>query len=72
MCIRDRRIDETVSALTAQRNEFAAVTSNMAEALVLLNARGEVLSVNRAAEKLLGLPRAVCEGKYLLALNRCV
>ena len=65
-----QRIDETVSALTAQRNEFAAVTSNMAEALVLLNARGEVLSVNRAAEKLLGLPRSVCEGKYLLALNR--
>ena len=65
-----KRIDETVSALTAQRNEFAAVTSNMAEALVLLNARGEVLSVNRAAEKLLGLPRSVCEGKYLLALNR--
>ena len=29
-----QRIDETVSALTAQRNEFAAVTSNMAEALV--------------------------------------
>ena len=54
-----QRIDETVSALTAQRNEFAAVTSNMAEALVLLNARGEVLSVNRAAEKLLGLPRSV-------------
>ena len=65
-----KRIDETVAALTAQRNEFATVTSNMAEALVLLNARGEVLSVNRAAEKLLGLPRAVCEGKYLLALNR--
>ena len=65
-----QRIDETVSALAAQRNEFAAVTSNMAEALVLLNARGEVLSVNRAAEKLLGLPRSVCEGKYLLALNR--
>ncbi len=65
-----QRIDESVSALTAQRNEFAAVTSNMAEALLLLNARGDVLFVNRAAERLLGLSRADCEGKYLLALNR--
>ncbi len=65
-----QRIDETMTALTAQRNEFAAVTSNMAEALLLLNARGEVLFVNRAAERLMGLPRAACEGKYLLALNR--
>ena len=65
-----QRIDETVAALTAQRNEFATVTENMAEALLLLNARGEVLFVNRAAEKLLGLSRTECEGKYLLALNR--
>ena len=65
-----QRIDETVAALTAQRNEFATVTENMAESLLLLNARGEVLFVNRAAEKLLGLSRTECEGKYLLALNR--
>ena len=64
------RIAGYVEALNAQRTEFAAVTRNMAEALVLINARGEVLFVNRAAQKLLGASREACEGKYLLALNR--
>lgn len=64
------RIADYVQALTASKNEFAAVTDNMAEALLLLNGRGEVLFVNRAAQALLGTVRADCEGKYLLAVSR--
>lgn len=39
------------AALEEQRREFAAITGRMREGLVLLNHRGEVLSINLAAER---------------------
>jgi len=70
MHVQNARIQGYISEQTAQRREFAEITRGMAEALVLLNARGEVLFVNRAAEELLGTSREQGEGRYLLALTR--
>lgn len=64
------RIQSYVAELTKQRTEFSEVTRNMAEALVLLNTRGEILFVNNAAQKLFHASSEQCDGQYLLAINR--
>lgn len=42
-------------ALKRQKNEFATATSNMSEGLILVNSRREVLTMNNAAKKILGV-----------------
>ena len=71
-----RRIDSQQRQLRAQqsqlrqrREEFAAVTNNMSEGLLLLSAKGAVLSINPAAARLLGTDKD-CVGQDLLSVNR--
>ncbi len=54
--------------LRQRRDEFDAATENMIEGLVLLNERGTILSINKAATKLLDISR-YCVGKDILLLN---
>lgn len=65
-----RSIDRYIAELTAQKTEFAAITQNMREALLLLNARGEIVFLNHSATEMFGVEREKCEGQYLLALSR--
>ena len=71
-----RRIDSQQRQLRAQqsqlrqrREEFTAVTNNMSEGLLLLSAKGAVLSINPAAARLLGTDKD-CVGQDLLSVNR--
>lgn len=64
-----RQIKYQSDELRRQRREFETVTENMAEGIILLNADGTVLSINRSAEKLFGTNRA-CIGKHILSVNR--
>lgn len=64
-----RQIKYQSDELGRQRREFETVTENMAEGIILLNAGGTVLSINRSAEKLFGTDRA-CIGKHILSVNR--
>ena len=67
-----RSIDRYIAELTAQKTEFAAITQNMREALLLLNARGEIVFLNHSATEMFGVEREKCEGQYLLALKSLV
>lgn len=59
-----------MSALNRQRLEFAAITDNMAEGFLVLDREAKVLSHNRSALRLLGLPEQNSVGLSLLELNR--
>ncbi len=71
-----RRINEQQKKIMRQReelrqkqSEFEAVTTGMKEGIVLLNNKGTVLSMNRAAAHLFGTDGS-CVGKNILSVNR--
>lgn len=55
--------------LEQKQKEFETVTENMTEGIILLNAKGNVLGINRAAKRLFGTD-ASCIGQHLLSLYR--
>lgn len=64
-----RQIHRQEETLRQKQSEFEAVTTGMAEGLVLLNAKKIILSINPAAIRLFDTD-ASCIGKYLLSVNR--
>lgn len=73
-----RRLDSQQKQLRMQKrelerrkNEFATATDGMQDGLILLDDAGVVLSINRAAARLLGVSR-FCIGKDMLTLNNSV
>ena len=51
----NQQIAEQMESLRARQAEFAAITDNMQEGLVLLNDRLQVVSINESAKKVLGI-----------------
>ena len=64
-----RQIRGQEKELRQKQEEFEAVTENMAEGIVLLNTKGVILGINRAASTLFGTTRNSI-GKYILSVNR--
>lgn len=52
------------------QEEFAAITENMSEGLIVIGAEKRILSVNHSALKLLGAKGDHYEGAHILELNR--
>ena len=79
MCIRDRRrmehqrrqIDLQMDELKQRAEEFQQITGSMNEGLVLLDENGAILSINPAAQRLLGTDNA-CVGQDILTVDRDV
>ncbi len=63
------QIAEQLGDLRRRSDEFRQITDNLKEGLVLLDARGAVLSINPAAAALFGADRE-CLGKDFLTVNR--
>lgn len=66
----NRRIQRQVEDLRRQREEFAAITNNMSEGLLVIDRETRVLSHNAAALRLLGASGPVEGGDSVLALDR--
>ena len=64
-----RQIDEQLRALRRRSEEFEQITASMTEGLVLLDNSGTVLSINPAAQAVLGTDSA-CVGQPLVAVER--
>ena len=64
-----RQIRGQEQELRQKQEEFEAVTENMAEGIILLNTKGVILGINRAASTLFGTTRNAV-GKYILSVNR--
>lgn len=65
-----RQIQEQMQQLEQKTNEFTQVTSGMKEGLVLLNQKGEVLSINPAACALFEVQESECVGEVFLSVDR--
>lgn len=66
-----RQIKIQTDELRKRQEEFEAVTENMAEGIVVLNTKGIILSINRAAARLFETTRA-CMGQHMLSVNRSI
>lgn len=64
-----RQIRAAAANLRRRQQEFAAVTGNLREGLVLLGAERTILSINPAAVRLLGAEES-CVGADFLTVNR--
>jgi two-component system phosphate regulon sensor histidine kinase PhoR len=65
-------IDKTVSVLKTERREFASITENMNEGLIILNADGEILFANQKAMSIFSKGKEENIGGHYLTLNRSV
>lgn len=65
-----RHIKDQSEELEQKRREFETVTTGMAEGIVLLNNKHNILSINLSAEKILGTKGSPV-GQPILAVNRC-
>jgi len=66
----NREIEENMLELKRQREEFAAITENMEEGLLVIDHESRVLTHNPAALRLLGAAPLGKEGENVLALNQ--
>jgi len=66
----NRKLDTYMRELEAHRIEFEAITNNMAEGLIVINARQEILSVNGAAIRMFGNAIADFAGSPLQVFSR--
>lgn len=64
-----RQIKAQADKLRKKQEEFEAVAENMSEGIVLLNTKGIILSINRAAASLFDTTSA-CVGQHMLSVNR--
>lgn len=64
-----RQIERQMDELQRKQDEFSAVTGSMNEGLVLLNDKGEIISINHAA---MGIFHAAqdCLGRHMLTIDR--
>lgn len=66
----NKTIMETYAALRAERKEFASITENMNEGLLVLNASGEILFANQKVMNIFSKGREKNTGGHFLTLNR--
>lgn len=64
-----QQIKKQADELRKRQEEFAAVTENMAEGIVVLGTSGEILSINPAAARLFDASGDIV-GQHMLTLNR--
>lgn len=63
-------IEEKMEALNRHQNEFRAITENMQEGFIVVDAKGEVLSYNSSAIRLLGVKEEFGRHSSVLTFNR--
>ncbi len=64
-----KQIQQQSDQLMQKQQEFEAVTENMTEGIILLNPKGIVLEINRAAQRLFETDHS-CLGQHILSVNR--
>ena len=69
MASQQRQLKAQTQELQRRQDEFYAATEPMNEGLILLNNKGNILSINPAAARLLNTDQR-CLGKNLLTVNR--
>jgi len=63
-------LDERIRTISGQRNELRAVFGSMVEGVIAVDRKERILSINPAAESLLGIEYPLSQGKKLLETIR--
>jgi two-component system, OmpR family, phosphate regulon sensor histidine kinase PhoR len=66
------QLDDRIHTVTAQRNEQEAILSSMVEGVIAVDSNQYILSLNRAAAKLLGIEIRFAQGQPVQAVIRNV
>lgn len=69
IAVQNKLISKQMQDRQRRQREFETITENMQEGLLVLDAKGEVLSCNKGARRLLGVDH-VLEKENVFALNR--
>jgi two-component system phosphate regulon sensor histidine kinase PhoR len=64
------QLDQTIHTLRAEEARLSAILAHMADGLLVVDARGRVVQLNEAAEKMLGARAAEALGQSFLHLAR--
>lgn len=64
------QIQNQLKELEERQKEFATLTQNMDEGLVIVNGEGYILSINKRAVEIFGLDDADYVDRHILAVNR--
>lgn len=64
-----KKIDDQLSELKSDKEEFTAITENLNEGLIVLDSSGTVLSINPAAKKIFNTDE-YCIGQNFLVVDR--
>lgn len=67
-----KEIENKISEITEKQREFAAVTENMREGMILVSGEGDILSINKSALAIFGANSGVSTGSHILSVNRSV
>lgn len=66
----NRLIEKQLSKLNKRKEEFNAITENMREALIIINKRSIVLSMNKAATEILDVSREEGLERHFITISR--
>ena len=67
--LQQRKIDEQINELRLKNNEFQAITKSMSDGLVVLNANGMIVSINKTARKIFAVTKENCINQSYLAID---
>lgn len=67
--IQQRKIDEQLDELRLKNNEFQAITKSMSDGLVILNAQGIIVSINKTARRIFAVTKDNCLNQSYLAID---
>lgn len=66
----NRQIESQWKKINKKKEEFNAITENMREALIVVNHKSNILSMNKAAIEILNVSKEDCIEKHILNLSR--
>jgi two-component system phosphate regulon sensor histidine kinase PhoR len=64
------KLKEAMNLVTAERDRMAIVLESMGDAIFVIDAEGRVTMTNRAAEKVLQVPREAAAGRHFIEVVR--
>lgn len=67
--VQQRKIDEQIDELRLKNNEFQAITKSMSDGLVLINAKGNIVSINKSARTIFGVTKENCLNQSYVTID---
>ncbi|MDD3074271.1 MAG: ATP-binding protein [Eubacteriales bacterium] len=72
MAKQNDQIENQFKKLKEKQEEFNAITENIREGIIILNKKGQILSINNSAAAIFGVSPSNSINKHIFTLNRCI